>query len=96
MLQPSYSAAADRALDQLEADDSATELYNAVVAKLHLICEHPDSDKARQRQIRSSGGEVFWLVIVRVPQEKDDWGIFWAPDGDEAVFAYIGPWPPVH
>lgn len=95
MLEPSYTASVERALDQLEADDAATELWNAIVNKLRVICDNPESAEATEKQVRSTRGEMFWLVTIRVPSEKDDWGIFWAPVGDEAVFTYIGPWPPL-
>lgn len=44
--------------------------------------------------MRSTGGEVFWLVTVKAPQEKNDWCIIWSPSGEEVVFTYVGPWPP--
>lgn len=95
MFEPAYTADVERVLDRLEADDTSAELWRAIVAKLHVICKEPDSHEARERQVRSSGGETFWLVTIRIPSEKDDWGIFWAPNGNEAVFTYIGPWPPL-
>lgn len=94
MLEPSYSRQADRQLDELEADPERDKLYREVVVLLHHICEDPNSRVARGRQLRTSGGERVQLVDVIVQAENENWCIQWAQDGDEAVFAYIGPWPP--
>lgn len=94
MPEPSYTPGVDQTLNRLEQDDSRPELWSAIVEKLHLVCAEPNSKEARQRQMRSTGGEVFWLVTVKAPQEKNDWCIIWSPSGEEVVFTYVGPWPP--
>lgn len=94
MLDPSYRPGVSRLLDRLEADNSKDQLWRAIVKCLHLICDEPESKEARERQIRTGNGDIFNFVGVWAPQETEDWCILWAPDGDEAVFVYIGTWPP--
>ncbi|SDT68507.1 hypothetical protein [Actinoplanes derwentensis] len=94
MLEPAYGIGVDSVLDEIENDDSRSRLYNRIVEKLNFVCDHPDSAQARQHAIRLESQNTIWLVTVREPSETEDWGILWTPEGGDALFLYIGPWPP--
>lgn len=96
MLEPAYQDLVALLLDDIERDDARTELWNAIVNTLSLILDHEDSSEARRYSMRMPDGEPVWRVPVRPRTEDHDWSIIWEPNGKgEAVFHYVGPWPPV-
>lgn len=92
-LEPFYTKVVNQTLDDVERDDNRRPLWNALARTLNLICDDPDSKRARHKEIVTSHGEHLWLVPVRVEAEDHDWGILWKPDGPDARFVYVGPWP---
>lgn len=95
MLEPAYEKAVAATLDDIEQDESRAELWDALVNTLTLILDHDDSSEARRFSMRMPDGTSVWRVPVRPRTEDQDWSIIWEPQGDEAVFYYVGPWPPV-
>lgn len=95
MLEPVYEQAVVKILDDIEADDSRAELWDSIVNSLTLILDHDDSSEARRFALRMPDGSSVWRVPVRPLTEDQDWSIIWEPKGNEAVFYYVGPWPPI-
>lgn len=86
-----YSGQAADALDKVEADPGAVELWNALCDALDLIIDHPDSAPARRDALRTTAGTTVWRGTVRVPRETDDWAILWHHDETGRILiAFIG------
>jgi hypothetical protein len=75
---PLYSPQAAAALDKLEADAAAGDLWNAVCDALDLILDRPGSAQARREALHTAAGTTIWKVPVRAPRETDDWVVLWA------------------
>ena len=85
-----YAEGAETVLDQLESV-SDIRLLNAGYDAIDLILDHRDEAEARRNQFTTPTGRAMWQVLVRDP--RDDWVIFWWPDGDIARNPYLGSFP---
>lgn len=94
-LDPLYLPEVAKTLDEIENDDSRRPLWNAIATALNLICDEPESKRARAKSMGTYQGVAVWRVPIRVESEDHDWGIIWARDGNNAKFFYINPWPPL-
>ena len=94
MLEPAYGEGVDEDLDLIENDESKSALWNAVINTLQFICDNPTSAQARRNAIRYPSGRTAWRVPIRCPSEDENWSTVWYQDDGEAVFTYVGVWPP--
>lgn len=94
MLDASYGEGVDEQLDAVENDSSRTELWNGICETLDLILSKPDSADTRTHSMRVEGGGTAWRVPIPVFTEDQNWSVIWSRDGNEAIFLYVGPWPP--
>lgn len=86
-----YSGQAAEALDKIETDPEAADLWNALCDTLDLIIDHPDSAAARRGALRTATGTTVRRVTLRVPRESDDWSILWHhDDAGRILIAFIG------
>ena len=86
-----YSRQAAEALDKIEVDPAAVDLWNALCDTLDLIIDHPDSAPARRNALQTTAGTTVWQVTIRIPRETDDWAILWHHDDTGRILiAYIG------
>lgn len=94
MLDPLYQPGVEKALDEIENDPERRQLWNSTVRVLRMICESPDSPMARRHEIQSELREPVWRVPIPAGQEDEDYSVIWSPRGSDAVFHYVGVWPP--
>ena len=86
-----YSGQAVEAVDKIEADPEALDLWNGICDCLDLILDHPDSAPARRDALRTATGTTVWRVTVRVPCEVDIWAILWHQDDTGRILiAFVG------
>ncbi len=90
-MEPIFSSQAASILDELEKDAAHDRLVDAIWDVIDLITEHPGSEQARRRALRSAKGHSIWLVPIPGHYNDEVWVILWQPRDDDALIAYIGP-----
>lgn len=91
------TAAVRDLLAQLRADPAATELWQALSARITLIRTEPTSPRARgvERQMQPSG-ILARASVVPIIGTDDTWIVVWHlvsnDDGDAIELVYVGSW----